>query len=127
MIALGMISAATAPLAAQVPGVPGPPSLGITIGVKATTLGLGAEIGKVVGSRLGLRVGINGFTRAQSFNFSDIDYNVSLKLQTVTVLGDLYLLGPLRLSGGLVINKNQGDPLARPNHADHYREPDVPG
>ena len=107
MLAFGLISAATiSPLAAQVPGVP-VPSLGISIGVKASTLGLGVEVGKKILPRINARVGINYAKATADLAFSSLDYSIDLKLTSVPVLLDLYLLGPIRASAGLVYNKNQ--------------------
>lgn len=99
--------AATVPAAAQVPGAPAPPSLGIHIGVKATTLGFGPEVGIGIGPRLGFRAGLNVLSMGREFDWDGIGYSVDLKFRTITGLLDLYLLGPIRLSGGLAINNNK--------------------
>ncbi|MBI4419715.1 MAG: hypothetical protein HY560_02740 [Gemmatimonadetes bacterium] len=104
-------------LTAQVPGAPKPPSLGITVGVKATTLGLGPEVGLGIGPRLGFRAGFNFGSPKADFTFDNIKYSVKLKLSSITGLVDLYLLGPIRLSGGLLINNNKLELSADPTIA----------
>lgn len=117
MLAIGLVAAATvSPLAAQVPGVPGPPSLGITFGLKLTTLGIGVEVGKSLPvPRLNARVSFNTFGNYKgSVSVDNIDYDLSLKLQAFTALLDVYLVGPLRASAGLVINGNKISVTADP-------------
>lgn len=109
--------AATTPAAAQVPGAPSPPSLGIHVGVKVTTLGYGPEVGIGIGPRLGFRAGVNLLSMGRDAEWDDIDYSVDLKFRTISGLVDLYLLGPIRLSGGLMINNNKLQVSADPTVA----------
>ena len=101
-------------LAAQVPGAPKAPSLGLTVGLKASTLGIGPEVGFSLMPRIGIRGGFSVFSVARSFTTDDIDYNASFKLNTIHALLDLYLVGPLRLSGGVMRNGNKLELSADP-------------
>jgi len=111
LFAIGLLAlVAAAPMEAQVPGVPGvpgPPKIGITIGAKITTLGGGLEVGKSIGPRLGARIGLNYLKVGSDVDFSNINYSLDLKLTSVPILLDLFLLGPFRASAGLVYNKNE--------------------
>jgi hypothetical protein len=100
---------------AQVPGVK-TPSLGLTLGLKVSTLGFGPEIGYSFGPRLGVRGGFQLAT-INSFNLTsnNIQYGASVKLNSWDALLDLYLLGPLRLSAGVIRNGNQFDITATPS------------
>lgn len=98
---------AAVPLAAQVPGVPGPPKIGITLGAKVSTLGGGLEVGKSFLPRIGARLGLNYAKVGTDLTIDNISYGLDLKLTSVPVLLDLYLLGPFRASAGLVYHTNQ--------------------
>lgn len=93
------------------------PSLGLTVGLKASTLGVGPEIGVRLASHLGLRGGFNIFSVSRAFTTDDIDYNASFKLNTIHALVDLYLAGPFRLSGGVMRNGNKLELSADPTVA----------
>ena len=104
-------------LAAQVPGAPKAPSLGLSVGLKASTLGVGPEVGFSLAPRIGIRGGFNFLSVSRSFTTDDIDYNASFKLNTIHALLDLYLVGPLRLSGGVMRNGNKLELSADPTIA----------
>ncbi len=72
------------------------------IAIHVGTLGVGADIATSFGSRIGLRSGFNFFPTDIDFTVSDVPYQIDLASPTFTAMLDLYLLGPLRLSGGLV-------------------------
>ena len=72
------------------------------IALHVGTLGVGADIATSFGSRIGLRSGFNFFPTDIDFTVSDVPYQIDLASPTFTAMLDLYLLGPLRLSGGVV-------------------------
>jgi hypothetical protein len=72
------------------------------IAIHAGTLGVGVDIGTTFGSRVGLRSGFSFFPLEIDATVSDIDYQIDFASPTFTVMLDLYLAGPVRLSGGAV-------------------------
>ncbi len=72
------------------------------IAIHVGTLGVGADIATAFGSRIGLRSGFNFFPTDIDATVSDVPYQIDLASPTFTAMLDLYLLGPLRLSGGVV-------------------------
>ena len=75
---------------------------GAGIAFHVGTLGVGADIATSFGSRIGLRSGFNFFPTDIDFRVSDVPYQIDFASPTFTVMLDLYLLGPLRVSGGAV-------------------------
>ncbi len=72
------------------------------IAIHVGTLGVGADIATSFGSRIGLRSGFNFFPTDIDFTVSDVPYQIDFASPTFTVMLDLYLLGPLRVSGGAI-------------------------
>ena len=68
------------------------------------TLGVGADIAAAFGSHIGLRSGFNFFPTDIDITVSDIPYQIDFASPTFTFVLDLYLVGPLRLSGGGVFS-----------------------
>lgn len=75
---------------------------GAGIAFHVGTLGVGADIATSFGSRIGLRSGFNFFPTDIDRAVSDVPYQIDFASPTFTVMLDLYLLGPLRVSGGAV-------------------------
>lgn len=75
---------------------------GAGIAFHVGTLGVGADIAAAFGSHVGLRSGFNFFPTDIDFTISDIPYQIDFASPTFTVMLDLYLLGPLRVSGGAI-------------------------
>ncbi len=73
---------------------------GAGIAFHVGTLGVGADIAAAFGSHIGLRSGFNFFPTDIDFKISDIPYQIDFASPTFTFVLDLYLVGPLRLSGG---------------------------
>jgi hypothetical protein len=101
-------------LAAQVPGAPKAPSLGVGLGLKVSTLGFGPEVSFSFAPKLGIRGGFQLASVSRDVNWSDVDYAASVKLQSVHALLDLFLVGPFRLSAGVVRNGNKFEVNADP-------------
>jgi hypothetical protein len=85
------------------------------IGIKAGTTGLGVDLGWGIMPTLGGRVGLAG----GSFNGGDFDtnsvhYDGKVKLQNANLLLDWSPLGPFRISGGFIANKNKVDITGTP-------------
>ncbi len=72
------------------------------IAIHVGTLGVGADIATSFGTRIGLRSGFNFFPTDVDYTVSGIPYQIDFASPTFTAMLDLYLLGPLRLSGGIV-------------------------
>ncbi len=72
------------------------------IAIHVGTLGVGADIATSFGPRIGLRSGFNFFPTDIDVTVSGIPYQIDFASPTFTAMLDLYLLGPLRLSGGAI-------------------------
>lgn len=72
------------------------------IAIHAGTLGVGIDLATTFGSRVGLRAGFSFFPMEVDYTISEIPYQIDFASPTFTVTLDLYLAGPLRLSGGAV-------------------------
>ena len=77
---------------------------GAGIAFHVGTLGVGADIAAAFGSHVGLRSGFNFFPTDIDATVSGIPYQIDFASPTFTLVLDLYLLGPLRLSGGGVFS-----------------------
>lgn len=75
---------------------------GAGIAFHVGTLGVGADIAAAFGSHIGLRSGFNFFPTDIDATVSDVDYQIDFASPTFTAMLDLYLLGPLRVSGGAI-------------------------
>ncbi len=68
------------------------------------TLGLGADVALAVQPKIGVRAGANFFPFDIAIESSDVDYNLSLPSPQFLLLVDLYPLGGIRLSGGVMVS-----------------------
>jgi hypothetical protein len=79
-----------------------------SIGVRAGTLGLGAEVSYPLSQRLGLRVNADSYKHSRTFNQDNIDYDGKATLKTASLLADWYpFANNFRLSVGPVYNGNK--------------------
>ena len=87
------------------PGVaPADTSLGIRVG----TLGGGVELSYALSQRVAVRLDADGYNRTQSKTHDNIDYDMKLKLQTGSLLGDWFpFANNFRLSAGAILNGNK--------------------
>src|SRR2546426_6196878 len=78
----------------------------ISVAFRFLTLGLGAEVGRLLTSHVSARVGANYFKFSTSKSQSNISYDASLKLHAVSVLIDLYpgQRGSFHFTGGIMTN-----------------------
>ncbi len=98
------IAAAVLPLLA----FPGLAPADTSLGLRGGTLGGGAELSYALSQRAAVRLNADGYTRKQSSTESDIQYDIKLKLQTVSLVGDLFpFANNFRISLGAMFNGNK--------------------
>jgi len=103
-----------APAAAQVPGVKAP-SLGLTIGLKASTLGVGPEIGFKLAPMLSIKGGAQWVTVSRDLTSSGIAYGANVKWRSFDLMLDLHALGPIHFNAGVIRNGNELNLSAAPS------------
>ncbi|MBI4501907.1 MAG: hypothetical protein HY700_12205 [Gemmatimonadetes bacterium] len=114
-IAVAVLTIAmVAPAGAQVPGAPKPPSLGLTVGLKVTSLGFGPEIGFKFLPRVGIRAGGQWASLNGEMTISNTLYAGNVKWRSFDALFDLHLLGPIHAAAGVVRNGNRLEVSADP-------------
>ena len=80
----------------------------IGVGVKVSTLGIGGEAAVPVSHRTNVRVGFNAFSYGDTFTKDGVTYKGTLTLRSLQATYDLFLIGGLHLSPGvLVYNGNK--------------------
>jgi hypothetical protein len=83
------------------------PRLGV--GVKASTLGIGIEAAAGVTSRSNVRGSFNFFDYNKAFHSDGIAYSSRLKLRSVQIMYDHYIVGGFHVSPGILMhNGNRG-------------------
>jgi hypothetical protein len=95
-MALVTLGLGTTPADAQ-----GGPHFGVAAHVG--TLGLGLDVAVALHPRLGARLGANFFPTTFDATASQVSYTVEMASPQFTAMVDLYLAGPLRLTGGAVL------------------------
>src|SRR5688500_6879341 len=85
-----------------------------TVGLKMSTLGFGPEVGFSFAPRVGVRGAFKLAAVSRDLTSDGIDYSASMTLNSIHALLDLYLVGPFRLSGGLIRNGNKLELSADP-------------
>ncbi len=89
--------------------------MGLGLGVKAGTLGLGAEITKSFTETLNGRVGFNSYKFTTSGKEGDVDYDIDMKWQSTALLLDWHPGGgSFRLTAGYMLNGNKLEMTAKP-------------
>lgn len=78
----------------------------LSIGVRAGTLGIGAEVNKLISGHFGVRASINTFSANTTQSQSDLDFDAHIKLKAFTGLIDIYPSnrGSFHLTGGVITN-----------------------
>lgn len=98
------------------PGVPDPVtrpkarrSLDAAVRVTAGTLGVGAEVAKLLTGHLAARVGANVFAYSRTQGFDDVTYDGRVRLRSASVLLDLYPArrGSFHLTGGAIVGGSE--------------------
>ncbi len=89
---------------------------GLAVGLKASTLGIGAEVTtNIVPGLLNARLQANGFNYNTTLAKTQVSYNAGLRLLTVGAIADYYpFAGKFRISGGLYYNGNKFNLTATP-------------
>ena len=84
------------------------------IGARASTLGVGAELSYRVNRTIGVRGGFNWLEFTRDATLEGVPYDLTPRFESGTLLLDLYPMGgSLHLTGGLLINGNEGRMSAR--------------
>ena len=98
------VTAAVLPLLA----LPGVAPADTSLGIRAGTLGGGVELSYALSQRAAVRLDADGYNRTQSKTHDTIDYDMKLKLQTVSLLGDWFpFANNFRVSLGAMFNGNK--------------------
>ncbi len=104
------VTAAVLPLLA----LPGVAPADTSLGIRAGTLGGGVELSYALSQRAAVRLNADGclnadgYNRTQSKTHDNIDYDMKLKLQTGSLLGDWFpFANNFRISAGAMLNRNK--------------------
>jgi hypothetical protein len=82
-------------------------------GVKASTLGIGVEGAAAVTERSNVRFGVNTFNHTETLESHGINYDAKLKLSSLQLTYDQYLIRGFHVSPGLLFhNGNKADATA---------------
>ena len=88
--------------------LPGIAPADTSLGVRGGTLGAGVELSYAVSQRAALRLGTDRYNRTQSMTQDNIDYDAKLKLQTASLMFDMFpFANNFRLSLGAMWNGNK--------------------
>ncbi|MEQ9012463.1 hypothetical protein [Algiphilus sp.] len=80
----------------------------IGVGLRASTLGLGAEVSISMLNGLNLRIPVSGFNYNDDLTEDDIRYDADLELLTVGLLADYHVFGGgFHVTGGVASNGNE--------------------
>ncbi len=98
------VAAAVLPLLA----FPGLAPADTSLGLRGGTLGGGVELSYALSQRAAVRLNADAYNFTQSSTHDNIDYDMKLKLQTVSLLGDWFpFANNFRVSAGAVLNENK--------------------
>lgn len=109
------VAVCLAAIAGLIHPVPAAAQMGrVALGLKAGTLGFGAEASVGITRHLAVRTGLNRFGLERDQEIGDLSYTLTPRLRSVTALLDLHPFGgAFRLSSGLIVNRNEGGLAAR--------------
>ncbi len=79
------------------------------IGVRAGTTGVGGDVAWKVAPTLSARIGYSGLSWNRDVDTDRVRYDGKLKLSNVNTFLDFSPLGPFRLTGGFIFNRNRID------------------
>jgi hypothetical protein len=89
--------------------------------VKAGTLGAGAELSKAFGDNFSLGLGINRYDYKTAKTESGVDYDITFKLQSVSLLASYHPFGgAFRLTAGALYNNNELSLTGKPSAGSTY-------
>ena len=87
---------------------PGVTSADTSLGIRAGTLGGGLELSYALSQRAAVRLNVDRYNRTQSSDQDNIQYDMKLKLQTASLLGDWFpFANNFRISAGAMFNGNK--------------------
>jgi hypothetical protein len=100
------------------PGPPRPSDPGVGIALRVSTLGIGPEVSKEIGTNLALRIGLNQFTYSHNGTTDSVDYHGSLHLSSVPIFADLYpsRTSSFHLTPGIVFDSNSVSATGQPTN-----------
>lgn len=75
----------------------------VGVGVKVSTLGIGGEAAVPLSRRSNVRVGFNAFSYGDTFTKDGTNYKGTLSLRSLQATYDLFLIGGLHLSPGVLV------------------------
>ena len=88
----------------------------VGLAVRASTLGIGGELSFRAARKLGIRLGGNYLQLSRDATVENIDYRLTPHLENGTAILDFHPFGgSFHLSGGLLLNYNEGRMVARLN------------
>lgn len=99
---------------------------GVGVGVRAGTVGVGMDVGVSILPPLTFRVGVGSFPFEYNREVEGIDYRASAPGVNALVGADLNLLGPLRLTGGVLYRSKPFEGRARVEAGDEVGDYTVP-
>lgn len=100
---------------------PRPAAAQVAVGVKAGTIGVGAELTAGLSSQWNARFGIAGGSLSDRRSVSDIDYDATADLRSASAWLDWHPGGGgFRLTGGLLYNDSRVDGRSRPSAGGTY-------
>lgn len=89
--------------------IPGRLQAQFGLAARGSTLGIGVEASYRVNRNFGVRAGGNYFEFSRDATIENIDYKATPHFESGTVILDLYPMGgSFHLSGGLLLNRNEG-------------------
>ena len=87
----------------------------VDIDVHGSTLGLGAGFAIPLSENIAGRVNLNKYTYSTNFTSDSVNYDASLKLESIGLLADWHLFsGVMHLTGGAIYNNNELSMTATP-------------
>lgn len=88
--------------------LPGAALADTSVGIRAGTLGGGVELAHALSERAAVRLNADGYNRTQTSTQDNIQYDMKLKLQTASLLGDWFpFANNFRISAGAMFNGNK--------------------
>ena len=88
---------------------------GMGVSGKIGTLGYGGELYARISDSIVARAGLNAYSYKYNANSSQLNYDFSVKLQTISAVADWYpFAGDFRTSAGLLYNNNKYSLAANP-------------
>lgn len=94
----------------------------VGISVDAGTTGIGGHVSLPLSPSVNVRAGMNYLSHTFKRNAGSVDYDLTLKLHTVDLLADWYVVSgsQFRISAGAVYNGNSFDAFALPDSAGNF-------